>query len=153
MGEKYRITQESYDSYKKEYEKLNTEVLNQNIQEIKDARSQGDLSENADYTAALAQQEKIGRRLGQLKNILDNCEIIEVVGSDVVTLGNRVTIYDCDAEEEIVITLVQSVEANIDSLKISDKSVLGSAILGKKVGDIVKVNSNKPYEVKILQIN
>lgn len=112
-------------------------------EKIREAREQGDLSENAEYDAAKDEQRDIEARIEELEKILKNAEVIDEddVASDKISVGCRVTIIDVEFDDEMEFTIVGSTEAN--SLKgfISNESPLGIALLGKKKDDIVEVES------------
>lgn len=124
------------------------------IEEIKAARAQGDLSENADYDAARDRQAALEARIRELETIIDRAEIIEENGDGYqsVRLGATVTILDLEFDEEETFTIVGSVEANPDNGKLSNVSPLAQAMMEKVVGDVVTIKVDKPYKVKILNI-
>lgn len=111
-------------------------------QKIKEARAQGDLSENAEYDAALEEQSQIESRIGQIEDILKNSEVVESDGDESrVFIGSVVTVFDEEEQEEFDISIVGANEA--DSLKnmISHDSPLGAALMGSASGDIVTVEA------------
>ena len=112
-------------------------------QKIKEAKEQGDLSENAEYDAAKEEQAEIEARIVELEKILKNAEVIDEdeVASGVISVGCRVKVLDVEFDDEMEFSIVGSTEAN--SLKgfISNESPLGIALLGKKKDDIVEVES------------
>ena len=112
-------------------------------QKIREAREQGDLSENAEYDAAKDEQRDIEARIEELEKILKNAEVIDEdeVADDKISVGCRVKILDVEFDDEMEFSIVGSTEAN--SLKgfISNESPLGLALLGKKKGDLVEVES------------
>ncbi len=122
---------------------------------LKEARAQGDLSENADYDAAKNKQSEIENKITRLENIITNSKLIKkVVGKiTVVDLGEIVT-YKKKNGEKITIKIVDSVESDpFQKLPlISMKSPIGSALLGQKIGDVVKINAPKSFQVTILDI-
>ena len=122
---------------------------------IKEAREQGDLSENAEYDAAKDEQRDIEARIEELEKILKNAEV--VVEDDVdldINIGCTVDVYDKEFEEEIVFQLVGSTEANSLEGKISNESPVGKALIGKKVGDVVAVETQAGViEYEVLKIN
>ncbi len=124
------------------------------IEEIKAARAQGDLSENADYDAARDRQAALEARIRELETIIDRAEIIEENGDGYqsVRLGATVTILDLEFDEEETFTIVGSVEANPDNGKLSNVSPLAQAMMEKVVGDVVTIKVDKPYKVKIVNI-
>lgn len=124
-------------------------------EKIREAREQGDLSENAEYDAAKDEQRDIEARIEELEKILKNAEVIdeEDVARDVVSVGSRVKILDVEFNDEMEYSIVGSTEAN--SLKgfISNESPLGAALIGKKKGDMAEVESPAgPIQYKIIDI-
>ena len=123
---------------------------------IKEAREQGDLSENAEYDAAKDEQRDIEARIDELEKILKNVEVVDEdeVGTDVINVGCTVDVYDCEFEEEIEFKIVGSTEANSLAGKISNESPVGKALIGKKAGDTVEVETEAGIiEYKVLKIN
>ena len=122
---------------------------------IKEAREQGDLSENAEYDAAKDEQRDIEARIEQIEKILKNAEVVveEEVNLDAISIGCKVRILDCEFDEELEYKIVGSTEANSLKGKISNESPVGKALLGKKVGDIVTVETQAgELEYKVLEI-
>lgn len=124
------------------------------IEQLTFARSQGDLSENADYDAARSRQAEVEGRIKQIEDILATAKIIDdkPKNSKCVTIGSKVAIRDLSLNKENTYTIVGTVEANPFAGKISNDSLLGSALIGKQVGDLVTVKTASPYEVEILRI-
>ncbi|MGN0297586.1 MAG: transcription elongation factor GreA [Lachnospiraceae bacterium] len=112
-------------------------------QKIKEAREQGDLSENAEYDAAMDEQRDIEARIEELENILKNAEIIveEDIDAEKINIGCTVLLLDFEEDEELKFSIVGSTEANSMEMKISNESPLGSALIGKKKGDVVEVET------------
>ena len=110
---------------------------------IKEAREQGDLSENAEYDAAKDEQRDIEAQIVELENILKNAEIIQDndKNKDVVKMESVVVLHDVEFDEDIEYTIVGSSEADSLNNKISNESPLGAALIGKKKGDTVKVEA------------
>lgn len=154
--EKVLVTQIGYEELKEELRKLVHEERNVVIQELQEARAQGDLSENADYDAARDHQARVEARIGELENMLSNIEIIDgnvKVNKKVVSLGSTVKILDLDSNEEETYTIVGSVEADPFNGKLSNVTPLAIALLDSKVGSTVTVtNIEKPYKVKVLSL-
>ena len=124
------------------------------IEAIKDARSQGDLSENADYDAARAEQAEVEGRIKELEYMLENAKIIQKESSHIVGLGSTVTISYVDDDDEEVYSIVGSMEADPFENKISNQSPLGKAIIGKKQGDVLDVSSpTGSYQIKIVKVD
>ncbi len=151
---KIYLTAEGYRDLKKELDELINVKRPENIQAIKEARALGDLSENADYDAAKNDQAEIEGRIKRIEKMLENVEIIEKVNSDVVSLGSTVSIKYCDDEDETdEYEIVGSQEADPFVSKISNESPIAKAIMNKKVGDIVEVESpNGVYKIEITAI-
>lgn len=151
--EKIILTKSGKAKLEKELRELIDVIRLEVIEELKAARAQGDLSENADYDAARAKQAEVEGRIKQIEDILANATVIEETTSDrVVKLGTTVTLLDLSENEEVTYTLVGSVEANPLKGLVSNECALGEAIFGKKVDDVVVVKAVVPYEVKILSI-
>ena len=112
-------------------------------EKIKEAREQGDLSENAEYDAAKDEQRDIEARIEEIEKILKNAEVVveDEVDLDRISVGCKVKVYDYEFEEEMELKLVGSTEANSLKGKISNESPLGHALLGATVGDVVKVEA------------
>lgn len=111
-------------------------------QKIKEAREQGDLSENAEYDAAKDEQRDIEARIEEIEKILKNAEVADdEFGAGVINLGSTVTVYDCEFDEELVFKLVGSTEAKSLENKISNEAPLGKALIGKVAGDEVEVET------------
>ena len=123
---------------------------------IKEAREQGDLSENAEYDAAKDEQRDIEARIEELEKILKNAEIVveDDVDLEKINIGCTVDVYDREFEEEIEFKIVGSTEANSLAGKISNESPVGRALIGKKVGDVVAVETQAGViEYEVLKIN
>lgn len=122
---------------------------------IKEARSQGDLSENAEYDAAKEEQAEIEARIGLIEKMLRNAEVIDEddIDVDAVSIGSKVTILDKEYDEEIEYLIVGSTEADPIGGRISNESPLGMALLDKKVGDNISVEApDGVIKYKILNI-
>ena len=122
---------------------------------IKEAREQGDLSENAEYDAAKDEQRDIEARIEELEKILKNAEVVveDEVDLDKISIGCTVTVYDCEFEEEMEFKIVGSTEANSLEGKISNESPVGKALIGRKVDDVVEVETQAGVmEYKVLKI-
>jgi len=124
-------------------------------QKIKEAREQGDLSENAEYDAAKDEQRDIEARIEEIEKILKNAEIVDEDEVDLgsINIGCQVRILDIEFDEELVYKIVGSTEANSLKGKISNESPVGKALLGKKVGDLVTVETQMgTIQYKVLEI-
>ena len=119
---------------------------------IKEAREQGDLSENAEYDAAKDEQRDIEARIEELEGILKNAEV--VVDLDKINVGCKVKVFDITFDEEMEFNIVGSTEANSLEGKISNESPVGQALMGKKVGDTVDVETQAGViQYKVLDIS
>ncbi|WP_287388154.1 transcription elongation factor GreA [Lachnospira sp.] len=144
MAEKQLLTKKGYEERVALLEELKVVRRKEVAQKLKEAREQGDLSENAEYDAAKDEQRDIEAQIAELEEILSNAEVIQddaKGGKKVVKLESEVTLQDVDYPEDgdIVYTIVGSSEADSLNNKISNESPLGSALMGQKVGAIVKV--------------
>lgn len=147
------LTEEGKKKYEEELAYLIDVVRPQVTQEIKEAKEQGDLSENADYDAARNKQGEVESRITYLQNLLTHAKIITSADTSVVSLGSKVklNIKDEDIIEEYLI--VGPAEADPIEGKISNACKLSQAILGHKIGDVVVVKVDNPYQVEILEIS
>lgn len=145
------ITAEGYLKLEEELNELKTVKRPQIIKALKDARAQGDLSENSDYDAARDAQGKIESRIKELEYRLEHSEIAQTNCGGTINVGNTVTILDDD--EEDTYKIVGSAEADSFNNMISNLSPLGKALIGHKENDTVTVESpNGQYSVKILKV-
>ena len=122
---------------------------------IKEAREQGDLSENAEYDAAKDEQRDIEARIEEIEKILKNAEVVveDEVDVDKINVGCTVTVYDEEFDEEMKFSIVGSSEANSLKGKISNESPVGKALIGKKVGDTVNVETQAgEFQYRVLNI-
>ena len=147
------LTEEGLSELKKELDDLINIKRPENIQAIKEARSLGDLSENAEYDAARNEQAQIEGRIKQLEKMLEHVSIITEVSTDKVSIGNTVAIKYVDDDEVDEYKIVGSQEADPFESKISNESPIAQALFNHKVGDIVTVDGpNGSYEVEIIDI-
>jgi transcription elongation factor GreA len=135
------LTYEGLKKREEELEELKTVKRKEVAEKIKEARGQGDLSENAEYDAAKDEQAEIEARIATLEKMLKNAEVIdeEDVKGDVITIGSRVLVYDKDFEEETEYSIVGSAEADPMENLISNESPVGQGLLGHKVGETVQI--------------
>ena len=163
MAEEKKIilTNDGLKKLEEELENLKVVRRKEVAAKIKEARMQGDLSENAEYDAAKEEQAEIETRITQIEKMLRNAEVIDddnVSGEDElntgkVNLGNTVVLWDKEFEEEITYTLVGPAEADPMQGKLSNESPLGMAMLGHSVGDIIENQApDGVIEFKILDI-
>ncbi len=151
------LTDEGLKKLEDELEYLKTVKRKEISGKIKEALGFGDLSENAEYDEAKNEQAQVEVRIVQLEKMLKNAKVIDQddIDIDKAGLGTRVKVYDEDFDEEVEYSIVGSTEADPDAFKISDESPVGKALLGKKVGDRVEVNTpaGTSFILKILEIN
>lgn len=155
MSEKIPVTQAGLDELNRELRHLIEVERPEVIEDLKAARAQGDLSENADYDAARDRQARVEARIRELENTLTKVELIDdskKTKFKTVSLGATVTILDMEYNEEETFTIVGSVEADPDNGKLSNVSPLAQAMMETKVGQVVTVKVDQPYNVKILKI-
>jgi len=148
------LTEEGLEEIKKELDELKLVKRPEVINALKDARAQGDLSENAEYDAARTEQAIVESRIKDLEAMLERAVVITKVDTDVVSIGTKVTLEYVDDEDTEEYSIVGSQEADPFANKISNESPIAKAIMGLKVGSVVSVESpNGKYDVKILAIN
>ncbi|MBQ3021095.1 MAG: transcription elongation factor GreA [Bacilli bacterium] len=151
--DEFLLTSEGFLELETELNTLKNEDRPRIIEAIKEARAQGDLSENADYDAARDEQAKIESRIQELEYRLEHAKIIEKVSGDKVSVGTTVTVMYVDDDEEEEYSIVGSMEADPFLNKISNESPIGKAIMDRKVGDVISVESpNGSYDIKIVKI-
>ena len=151
------LTEQGYIDLKQELDNLINVKRPENIKAIKDARALGDLSENAEYDAARNEQAEIEGRIQQLEKLLEHVEIInsDTKSNGKVNIGNTVAIKYVDEPDDIEeYQIVGSQEADPFACKISNESPIARALMNRKVGDIVDVESpNGVYQIEITAIN
>ena len=156
MQEKKNIlTYEGLKKYEDELHDLKVVKRKEVAQKIKEAREQGDLSENAEYDAAKDEQRDIEARIEELEKILKNAEVVDEdeVNLDMINIGCKIRILDVEFNEELEYKIVGSTEANSLKGKISNESPVGKALIGRKVGDDVVVETQAGSIVyKVLEI-
>ena len=153
---KHILTAEGLKRYEDELYYLKNERYKEITQAIKEARAQGDLSENAEYDAAKDEQRDIEARIEELESILKNAEVVveDEVDFDKINVGCTIKVFDITFDEEMQFKIVGSTEANSLEGKISNESPVGQALIGKKVGDVVNVETQAGVnQYKVLDIN
>ncbi len=137
------LTYAGLKKYEEELSDLKVVKRKEIAQKIKEAREQGDLSENAEYDAAKDEQRDIELRIEELEKLLKNAEVVveDEVELDKISVGCEVKVYDMEYEEEMDFQIVGSTEANSLKNKISNESPVGKALLGKRVGETVVVDT------------
>ena len=155
MDKKNLLTYEGLQTLESELHNLKVVKRKEVAQKIKEAREQGDLSENAEYDAAKDEQRDIEARIDEIEKILKNAEVVveEEVDLDKISVGCRVKILDMEYDEELDYKIVGSTEANSLKGKISNESPVGKALLGAKVGEVVTVETQAgDLNYKVLEI-
>ncbi len=156
MGEKKNLlTYEGLKKLEDELQDLKVVQRKAIAQKIKEAREQGDLSENAEYDAAKDEQRDIEARIEQIEKILKNAEVVveDEVDLDKISVGCVVKVLDVEFDEEEEFKLVGSSEANSLNGKISNESPVGKALIGAQVGDTIQVETQAgTIEYKVLEI-
>lgn len=148
----------TYEGLKKLEDELEDLKVNQRkavAAKIKEAREQGDLSENAEYDAAKDEQRDIEARIEEITAILKNADVVveDEVDLDKISIGCKVKVLDCEYKEEMEFKIVGSTEANSLKGKISNESPLGKALIGSKVGQKVSVETQAGVlKYKVLEI-
>ncbi len=156
MSEKKNIlTYEGLKKLEDEIQDLKVNKRREVAQKIKEAREQGDLSENAEYDAAKDEQRDIEARIEEIEKILKNAEVVtdEEIDLDKINVGCIVKVLDMEYEDEIDFKIVGSTEANSLENKISNESPVGRELIGKKKNDIINVETpNGVASYKVLDI-
>ena len=149
------VTYKGLKDIEEELQDLKVNKRREIAAKIKEAREQGDLSENAEYDAAKDEQRDIENRIEQLEAILKNVEVVDEdeVDTDTVGIGCTVKVFDYEFDEEIVYDIVGSTQADIMKNKISDESPVGMALKGAKVGSEVTVEApDGEFKYRVLEI-
>lgn len=143
MAEKTILTYEGLKKYEDELENLKVVARKEVAQKIKEAREQGDLSENAEYDAAKDEQRDIELRIEELEKLLKNVEVVveEEVGTDVINVGCKVKIENTANKLKFEYKIVGSTEADILQGRISNESPVGAALIGHKKGEKITVET------------
>ena len=148
MAEKKVIlTYEGLKKMEEELENLKTVRRKEVAEKIKEARGQGDLSENAEYDAAKEEQAEIESRIVVLEKMLRNAEVIDddEVNNDMISVGSIVKLYDFEFEEEVEYSIVGSAEADPMNGKISNESPVGLGLIGHKLGEFAPTRTFKGH--------
>ena len=156
MAEKNILTYSGLKKLENELEDLKVNRRKEIAEKIKEAREQGDLSENAEYDAAKEEQGHIEKRIEEIEKILKNAEVVDEddIDLDKISVGCKVKVFDVEFDEEIEFKLVGSTEADSLNNKVSNESPIGKALIGHKVGEVVTVElpNGGTTEYKVLDI-
>ena len=148
---KHILTYAGLKQYEDELQNLKVVRRKEVAQKIKEAREQGDLSEDAEYDAAKDEQRDIELRIEELEKLLKNAEVVveEEIDVNKINIGCKVKLLDVEYDEEMEFYIVGSTEANSLQNKISNEAPVGRALIGKSVGDVVDVET----QAGIIQYN
>ena len=152
---KHILTYAGLKQYEDELQNLKVVKRKEVAQKIKEAREQGDLSENAEYDAAKDEQRDIELRIEELEKLLKNAEVVveEEIDVNKINIGCKVKLLDVEYDEEMEFYIVGSTEANSLQNKISNEAPVGRALIGKSVGDVVDVETQAGIiQYKVLEI-
>ena len=152
---KHILTYAGLKQYEDELQNLKVVRRKEVAQKIKEAREQGDLSENAEYDAAKDEQRDIELRIEELEKLLKNAEVVveEEIDVNKINIGGKVKLLDVEYDEEMEFYIVGSTEANSLQNKISNEAPVGRALIGKSVGDVVDVETQAGIiQYKVLEI-
>ena len=153
---KNKMTYDGVKALEEELDQLKVVSRKEIAQKIKEAREQGDLSENAEYDAALEEQREIEARIEEIDKILKNVIVVDPTDNandNSISIGCTVKIFDEEFEEEVEYKIVGSKEAKIEENKISDESPVGKALIGKKEGEQITVETNSgELKFKVISI-
>lgn len=155
-SKKHILTSKGMQALEDELQDLKVVKRKEIAQKIKEAREQGDLSENAEYDAAKDEQRSIEAKIEELEKIIRNAEVIDESSfdKDTVSIGSTVRFYDEEFEEELEYRIVGSTESDILKGLISNESPLGKALIGAKIGQVVEVESAEGVATyKVLEIS
>ena len=152
---KHILTYAGLKQYEDELQNLKVVRRKEVAQKIKEAREQGDLSENAEYDAAKDEQRDIELRIEELEKLLKNAEVVveDEIDLEKISVGCQVKVLEMDEDEEMEFRIVGSTEANSLQNKISNEAPVGRALIGKSVGDVVDVETQAGIiQYKVLEI-
>ena len=155
MAKAVKITKEGLEELKQKLDYLKPVKSTEIEQKLKEARGHGDLSENSEYDEAKNEQGKLAAEIAELEASIANAVIVESTNtsSSEVGIGSKIRLLDIELGEEEIIKIVGYAEANFEEGKISDESPIGIAVMGKKAGDIVEVQTPEGVvEMKIVEI-
>ena len=154
MADKFYMTKKGYEEAVERLKYLQTVKREEIVERITEARSHGDLSENAEYDAARNEQAANEGEIVELDYKIKNAKIIEEnADNSSVHIGSKVTVYDIDMEETVVYEITGTTEANVMENKISNESPVGKALLKHQVGDVVTISApDGSYQLRIDEI-
>jgi len=144
---RYKMSQETLEKLKQELNDLETKRMKEIAEQIKEARSFGDLSENSEYDEAKTEQGKIHSRIAELQDLIENAQIDNsTAAAGTAGHGSKVRVRDLDDDSVAVYHIVGSQDANPMEGRISTDSPFGRSLIGHKVGDLINVKNNPNLE-------
>ena len=147
------LTRAGLNKLENELHNLKVNKRQEIAEKIKEAREQGDLSENAEYDAAKDEQREIEERIVAIEALLKNAEVVDDAEEGTINIGCKVKLFDKEFDEEVEYMIVGSTEANSLQGKISNESPVGMALLHHRVGDVVTVETQAGVlEYKVLSV-
>jgi len=147
------LTRAGLNKLENELHNLKVNKRQEIAEKIKEAREQGDLSENAEYDAAKDEQREIEERIVAIESLLKNAEVVDDAEEGTINIGCKVKLFDKEFDEEVEYMIVGSTEANSMQGKISNESPVGMALLNHRVGDEVTVETQAGVlEYKVLSV-
>jgi len=151
---KFKMSKARYDALVEELNYLHTVREKEVAEQIKEARSFGDLSENSEYDEAKNEQGRLYSKIAEIKNLIDNAEIIEQKNrAGMISLGSKVKVRELATGDEDTYEIVGSQEADPMQLRVSDDSPIGLALIDRKKGEKVTVHAPAgDFELEILSI-
>ncbi len=138
---KVNVSREGYKKLEEELDYLVTVKRSEVAQQLKEARSYGDLSENAEYDEAKNAQALLEARINELETQISNAVIVESANADEISIGSKIKILDLETNEMETLEIVGATESDPDNGKISDESPIGKAALKKRIGDTFEVQA------------
>ena len=139
---KYKMSEERLQELKDELFYLQTVREKEVAQQIKEARSFGDLTENSEYDEAKTEQGKLYSKIAEIKNLVENAEIVKASDkTDKVSIGSKVTVLDLELGEQDIYEVVGSQEADPTQNKVSDDSPFGKGLMERKKGDTIEIDA------------
>lgn len=143
MADEFLLNEAGVEALKQELKELRTTGRANIAEKIKEAKSFGDLSENSEYDEAKSDQGKLEARIAEIEYMLQHVKIVDEssLNTDFIHVGSKVKLYDQDFDEEVEYQIVGFPQADPQNFKISDDSPVGRALLGRKEGDVVEVET------------
>lgn len=139
----FKMTESGYKNLEEKLQYLKNERRKEIKAKLQEARSQGDLSENAEYDSAKEEQAILEQEINEIEYRIANAEIIsyDELQSDKITLGSTIKLKDLELGDEFTLKIVSSTEADADRDMISEETPIAQAAMGRKVGDVIEVNA------------